>query len=119
MVAPVDPAPKKRKKKGASPTVRSLALLRSRGYLAEVVEKRLPHCFITKDLFGFIDILAIRRGEVLGVQTTSGDNVSHRIEKIAESETVGRVREAGISIHVHGWRKNAAGEWVCREEDVS
>jgi hypothetical protein len=127
MVLPADDAPKpKRKAKGKSPTARSLDLLRSRGYRAEVVEHWIPHTFITRDLFGFIDILAIREGEVLGVQACSsggtskrGSDVAARIRKIAESDAVGDVRKAGIGIHVHGWRKNAAGEWVCTEEDVS
>lgn len=118
MIAPVKP----RRSKGQSPTARSLALLRARGYVCEVVERRLPRCFITKDLFGFIDILAIKDGQVLAVQTTSGGSGGHvaaRIHKIANSPLVGAVRDCGWSIHVHGWRKNAEGRWVCREEDVS
>lgn len=103
-----------------SPTQRSLALLRARGYTAAVVERRLPRGFITQDLFGFVDILAIRRGETLAVQTTSGDNVASRVRKIADAEHVGAVREAGWLIHVHGWRKSAkSGRWECREVDVS
>jgi hypothetical protein len=120
----MEPEPvKKKRSKGKSPTARSLELLRERGYRCEVVERRIPHSFITKDLFGFIDIIAIKGGETLAVQTTSGDNVSHRAEKIAESETVGDVREAGWRIHIHGWRKGGKqGErktWTCREVDVS
>lgn len=101
-----------------SPTQRSLELLRSRGYRCEIVEKWNPYAKVRQDLFGFIDIIAIRPGEVLGVQTTSGSNVAARIAKIAEHENVGAVREAGIRIVVHGWRKLKAG-WACREEDVS
>jgi hypothetical protein len=41
--------------------------------------------------------------KVLAVQTTSRSEVSKRVRKIAESETVGRVREAGVRIVVHGW----------------
>lgn len=116
MVAPVD---RPRKSKGKSPTARSLELLRSRGYRAEVVEQRIPHCFITRDLFGFIDILAIKGPEVLAVQTTSGAHVANRMTKIAECDSIAEVRRLGWTIHVHGWRKNAEGRWVCREEDVS
>lgn len=102
-----------------SPTQRTLAELRKRGYLAEVVERWVPGANIRKDCFGFIDILAIREGEVLGVQATSGDNVAARVTKIAEHEHVGTVRKAGIRILVHGWRKNAAGRWTLREVDCS
>jgi hypothetical protein len=101
-----------------SPTSRSLAMLRDEGYLAEVVERWNPHARVRNDLFGFIDILAVRDGEVLGVQTTSGSNTAARIRKIAEHPNTPAVREAGIRIHVHGWRKLKAG-WTVRIEDVS
>ena len=102
-----------------SPTQRSLKHLRESGYVAEVVEKRVPKVFITRDLFGFIDVLAIRDHEVLGVQATSGSNVAARVAKIAEAEHVGAVRKAGIRIVVHGWRKSANGRWQLREVDCS
>ena len=102
-----------------TPTQRTLAKLRKEGWTAAVVERRNPGVFKTHDLFGFIDVLAIRGAETLAVQTTSGGNVSARIKKIADSEHVGRVRDAGWMIHVHGWRKKANGRWDCRIEDVS
>lgn len=103
-----------------TPTARSLAWLRERGYLAEVVEHRIPHTNITKDLWGFIDILAIKPGEApLGVQVTSGSNVAARITKIAEHPNTPTVREAGIRIHVHGWRNSKRTGWTLREEDLS
>jgi hypothetical protein len=103
----------------SSPTQRSLKHLRKLGYLAEVVEKTIPRVFIRKDLYGFIDILAIRDGEILGVQATSGSNVASRVDKIANHNNVGAVRKAGIRIHVHGWRKNSNRRWVLREVDCS
>jgi carbonic anhydrase len=103
----------------SSPTQRSLKHLRKLGYLAEVVEKTIPRVFIRKDLYGFIDILAIRDGEILGVQATSGSNVASRVDKIANHDNVGAVRKAGIRIHVHGWRKNSNRRWVLREVDCS
>ena len=102
-----------------SPTQRSLAELRKRGYTAQVVEKWIPQVKRRVDLFGFIDVLAIRDDEVLGVQSTSGSNVASRVTKIAEHENVGAVRKAGIRIHVHGWRKAANGRWTLREVDCS
>jgi hypothetical protein len=102
-----------------SPTGRSLAHLRDAGYVAEVVERWIPGANVRRDLFGFGDLLAIRAGEVLLVQVTTGDHVAHRLAKIAEAEHVGAVRAAGIRIVVHGWRKNAAGRWTLREVDCS
>jgi hypothetical protein len=69
-------------------------------------------------LWGFADLLAIRPGEVLAVQVTSGSNVSARVKKIAEHENTQFVREAGIAIHVHGWRKLKAG-WSPKIVDLS
>jgi len=103
----------------SSPTSRSLALLKEQGYITAVVEKYNPHARIRQDLFGFIDILALRDGETLAVQATSGSNVAARVAKIAESETAPIVRKAGWRIEVWGWRKNAAGKHVLRVEDVS
>jgi len=101
-----------------TPTQRSLQYLREQGYLCEVVEHWNPFAKVRKDLWGWCDILAIRRNEVLAVQVTAS-GVAERIKKILASDTVGAVREAGIRIEVHGHRKNAAGKYVMRIEDIS
>ena len=102
-----------------SPTQRTLAELRKRGYTAEVTERWVPGANIRRDLFGFGDVLGLREAEVLMVQATSGDNVSKRVTKIAEHPNVDAVRKAGIRIAVWGWRRNAAGRWTLREVDCS
>lgn len=102
-----------------TPTQRSLKHLRDQGYLAQVVEKWIPQARRRQDLYGFIDILAIRDNEVLGVQATSRSNVSSRVRKIAESPHIDAVRDAGIRIEVHGWGKMASGRYEVRVEDVS
>lgn len=102
-----------------SPTQRSLEYLREQGYHCEVVEKWNAWTKQRKDLWGWADVLAIRRNEVLAVQVTSGSNVSARIKKIQESDTVGLVRDAGIRIEIHGWRKATNGRYVIRVEDIS
>lgn len=99
-----------------SPMRRSLALLRDRGYLCAIVEKR-NHIGITQDLYGFGDVLALRKDEVLLVQTTTGSNAAARVAKIVELETYPRVLESGIKVHVHGWRKLKSG-WACREVEL-
>lgn len=101
-----------------SPTQRSLKHLREQGYRAEVVEKWIPGANLRKDLFGFVDIVAIRGAETLGVQSTSRSNVSARVQKIADSEAVDDVRKAGWRIVVHGWGKLKAG-WTLKEVDCS
>jgi hypothetical protein len=117
---PVAPPPKKRKKASTSPTQRSLAHLRKEGYTVAIVEHWNPHARLRQDLFGFVDLLAIRRGETLALQTTSGDHVAERIEKIAEHPNLWKVREAGWRVVVHGWRKlRKSNRWELRVEDIS
>ena len=101
-----------------SPTQRSLEYLREQGYHCEVVEKWNAWTKQRKDLWTWCDILAIRKGEVLAVQVTAAD-VSKRIKKIQDSDTVALVRDAGIRIEVHGHRKNSKGRYVMRIEDIS
>ena len=81
--------------------------LRSQGYIAEVVEKTIPHTFIKRDFLGFIDIIAVGKGHILGVQATSGSNITSRIRKI-ETECAVKARRwlsAGGLIEVWGWRQ--------------
>lgn len=102
-----------------SPTERSLKHLREQGYLCEVVERWNSFTRTRKDLFGFIDIIAIKEGETLAVQTTTKANMNARVSKIAESEIVGMVRKAEWNIHVHGWSKNKSNRWELKIIDVS
>lgn len=102
-----------------SPTTLTLKHLRDQGYTAEVVEHWNSHARIRQDLFGFVDVLAVKGDETLAVQTTSAANVSTRINKIAASPHVGAVRDAGWTIRVHGWAK-VKNRWTLkRDEDVS
>ena len=89
-----------------SPTQRSLAFLRGRGYRVAICEHWNHYAQKRQDLWGIIDLLAIKPGEVLGVQVTSYSNVSKHLTKIAESEAAPDIRAAGIKIEVHGWHKN-------------
>lgn len=97
-----------------TPTQRSLKYLRDQGYRVEVVEKWLPWAKVRKDLFGFIDLLAIRESETLAIQTTSRGNITARIKKIEESEALNDVKNAGWKIAVHGWGKLKTG-WEIKE----
>ena len=102
-----------------SPTQRSLEYLRELGYHCEIVEKWNSFTKQRKDLWGWCDILAIRKDEVLAVQVTASA-VADRIKKIQDSTTVALVRDAGIRIEVHGWRKSAkTNRYVLRIEDIS
>jgi hypothetical protein len=108
-----------------SPTQRTLAKLRSDGYsLVEVTERWNTFTKTRRDLFNFIDVLAVKGNEVLAVQTTSGTNVSARIAKIRGLQSSGLWLESpNRRIIVHGWRKTGArGKrkvWTCRAVELT
>jgi len=98
----------------SSPTQRSLKYMRDQGYYAEVVEKYNSFTKRRNDFAGFLDILCLGEGEVVGVQTTSYSNMSARAKKIREHENLEVVRKAGIRILVHGWVKRN-NRWEVKE----
>lgn len=101
-------------KSSTSPTQRSLKQLRANGYTCAIVEHYNPWCRIRQDLFGFIDILAIKENETLVVQTTSGSNQPARVKKIKEHKNYPIVKSAGWKIEIHGWRKLKKEGWICK-----
>jgi len=101
-------------------TPRSLKHLRAQGYpLVTVVEKWQmvpghPGGGVRQDLFGIIDIIALRHGETLAVQVTSAGQFTAHLRKIREHVTLvdgkeyptaGLILDAGWRIEVHGWEK--------------
>ncbi len=101
--------------------LRTIKLLQAEGWpTVEKVEWWNAHSRRKHDLFGIFDVLAVGPRGTLAVQVTSATNVAARIRKIADSEHVGSVREAGWAIEVHGWRKNKSNRWeLHRREDIS
>ena len=102
-----------------SPTQRSLALLRAEGWVVDVVERYNSFTRRRHDLFNIADLFAVRHGEVMLVQTTSGSNVAARVKKIADAEHLPMLRRANVRVVVHGWRKAANGRWAVRVVDCS
>jgi hypothetical protein len=99
----------------------SLEYLRGRGFIADVVERRIPMKPFpkTKDLFDFIDIVAVNDRTsssdewncnamgVVFVQTTSATNKSARVHKMEQPEIgakVFKVQHVG-RIELHCWQK--------------
>ena len=106
-----------------SPTQNSLKKVRKEGYIAGVVEKWVMGADIRRDLFGFIDILAINKegGDTLAIQCTSYSNIASHIKKIEADElavNLAAVRKAGWRIEVHGWHK-VKNRWQVRVVDLS
>ena len=102
--------------KKTSPTARSLAVLRERGYIAEVVERWNPYARVRQDLFNCIDIVALRHGELLGVQTTTTGNMGARVAKILAEPAMLAWVNAGGTLVVHGWAKRGKAKvWTLKE----
>lgn len=120
-----------------SPTQRTLAECRKRGYPAQVVEQTIPRTFIKRDLFGCIDIIAIERccpehanGEccapkVLAIQATSnnGGNHSARRAKILAEPRIRAWLLAGGRFEIWSWAKQGARgkrkAWTLRAEEIT
>lgn len=106
-----------------SPAQRTLALCRRQGFTVAITEHWNQFARRRVDLFGFIDVLAISDEQTLGIQTTSGDNVSHRVEKIVTLPAAAAWLRAGNRIVVHGWSKRGPrGQrktWACREVEIT
>ena len=88
-----------------SPTQHSLKALRDSGWLCEVVEHFNSFTKRRNDLFRYADILCVRPGETMAVQTTSAPNLSARVAKILAEPNVVTCLKAGWRIEAHGWKK--------------
>ena len=107
-----------------SPTKRALADLRSLGFVAQTVERWNPHAKVRQDLFGCIDIVAVREGcGILGVQACAGaSHAARRAKSLAEP----RLRAwlaAGGRFEVFSYaRRGGRGErkrWQLRREEIT
>lgn len=105
-----------------SPMQRSLEKLRSDGFRIYITETnhRIGKLVFKKDLFGFCDILALKKDCIRAVQTTSRSNLNARVKKICDSPELEFVRMAGIEIIAEGWAYSKRTKtWVCTEVDLS
>jgi hypothetical protein len=92
-----------------TPTSRTLKLLRNEGKIAEVTEKWNAFTHQRKDLFGFIDIIAldVKSSTTWGIQCTSTGNINARIKKICNEckDNALAWLNTGNKIEVIGWSK--------------
>jgi hypothetical protein len=86
--------------------------LRKLGFTAAVVERRIPGCFTTRDLFGIGDILGVHPGErvVLLIQTTTRDHLADRLRRVRAEPALPTLLAAGMRVEVWGWAKRG-GRW--------
>lgn len=122
-----------------TPTARTLAECRKRGWIAQVVEQTIPRTFIKRDLFGVIDIIAVTQpvagirhgdgayivvpGQIIGIQATSGTNHAARIAKSKAEPRLSTWLQAGARFAVWSWAKRGKRgkrkPWTLREEEVT
>ena len=104
-----------------SPTQRTLALLKNEGFTAGIVERFIKFGQFGKriDLFNIIDIIAIKPGELWGIQSC-GQAFAEHDKTILEHENTPKWLEAGGKLQLIGWRKlkkvrgGKAMHWVPR-----
>ena len=98
---------------GKSPTSRTIEVLKRSGYHPEIVERWNPWSKTRRDMYGVIDVLAVRRGETLAVQTTTMSNRSKQINKMLAAPGTIWMLDAGWKVEVWAWvlRK---GRWALR-----
>ena len=103
----------------ASPTARTLAECKRRGWTADVVEKWIPQARKRKDVAGCIDVLTYGVGVgVLGIQTTSGSNHAARRTKALAEPRLRMWLLGGGRFELWSWSKLANGRWTVRKERV-
>jgi hypothetical protein len=92
-----------------SPTQRTLAECRRRGWTACVVEKWVEQTRRRVDAFGFGDVLVAAAGGPMLIQATSGANGASRVAKITGecAEAARAWLASGGQIEVWAWRKYA------------
>lgn len=95
-----------------TPTQRTLKHLKDLGYTVGTVERWIPNPAhpgggFRKDLFGFIDLIALTDKGVMAVQSTGQAFSSHLYKLTVEkSEEVRKWLETpGTTLYLYGWRK--------------
>lgn len=92
-----------------SPTARTLKFFRDQGAECSVVEKwvtipRHPGGGIRRDTWG-ADMI-VRQGSLLmAIQSTSGSNHSHRVEKSLANPELQNWLHCGVNFYVYSWSK--------------
>ena len=91
----------KKRAKPFNATKHSIESLTADGWTVGIVEQRIPHCFITRDFIGCIDLIAFKpSGGIMGVQVTGGTgkgNFNARVDKIKAEVTLKKPMLAPVS----------------------
>lgn len=75
-----------RRKKSVSAASRTLKVLKKDGWICALAEKWNPFVGIRQDLFGFMDILALKPGHrIRAINATTASEIGRHIEKYREN----------------------------------
>lgn len=107
----------------SKPTQRTLAELKELGFMAQVVEKWNPHAKVRQDLFGVIDVLAVKPGVgIVGVQACAGASHAARRAKMLAEPRLRTWLLSGGRAEVWSWAKQGARgkrkTWTLRREEI-
>ena len=98
---------RKKRRKPRSMTALCRKELKDRGWIAESVERKVPYTFISQDLFGFIDLLAMptNGGVLLAIQATAGAAHSNRLAKCLAHPNLKLWLKTNNRFEVWSWSK--------------
>lgn len=105
----------------------TLEICRELGWEAGKTEYRQPFgkggFGLTKDLFGFVDVLAIADEQIMALQVTSEACIMRRVHKIIDEcgQAAERFLMAGGVIEVWGYRREMVGKsvrWNARRKAI-
>lgn len=69
--------------------------------MVSVTEKWNPHARIRQELIGFINMLAIKDGKTLAIQSTSSSSFADRRKKVLDHEKFIPILSAGWLVAIH------------------
>jgi len=103
-----------------SPTSRTMRVLRNENWIPAVVERWNAYAKIRQDLYGFIDVVAIKDGEhgVLAIQATTKTNMNAREKKILSNNKTGTWLRTGNRLQVWGWYKKK-NRWQIEKKEIT
>lgn len=106
-----------------TPTQRTLAECKARGWTAGVVERRIPYKPISIDYLGCIDIIVATPDGIIGIQACSGTDHARRRTKALAEPRLRAWLAAGARFEVWSWSlRGGRGKrklWQLRAESLT
>jgi hypothetical protein len=86
-----------------NPSQLTISYLKKTGIIVENVESISPRTFFRKDLFGCIDIVALWKNKIIGIQATSKSNHQARKKKILSNPLMIAWLNHGGGLEIFSW----------------